>query len=127
MITKIVAAAAMAAGLLASAPSANAEDHRPCVSREEYRQTHDVSKFNMRGAISRPPTRRELERRWEVRHLGVIDPEMTDARSTFWMYPVCGYRFEDAQVWASVVNKTQRVGVISLWVRAGAIPNGSIY
>lgn len=85
--TLAAVAATLSASLLA-APSAHAEDQRPCVSKREYSGT-DMDQRITRG---------ELEERWDVRGLGVrVAPDQ-------WNYRACGYGANEVQV--SIVTET---------------------
>lgn len=113
--------AALAGLSLMAAPASNAEDQRPCVSREEYRAAPALH-IAMRGTSALD--RRQLEKFWDVEGLGVIDPDLTDARSTFWMYPACGYSFDEAQIWVITTGRNGAADVMSRYVARGATLHG---
>jgi hypothetical protein len=116
---KLIIALSMVVGMLWSTTTpAQAEDRRPCVSVQEFRNTTDVSKpFKPTSAPA--PSRRELERRWEVVGLGeMIDDHPPLSRGQeLWSYPVCGYAYK--QIWAWVYKKTQKVDGIALAKKYG--------
>ena len=118
-------AALLTATVLALIPAgANAEDRRPCVSKVEYREAPGAIRVVMRGQTALD--RRALERFWDVRGLGVVDPESSDARSTLWMYPACGYSFDEAQVWVVTTGRNGAADVMARWVAPWATRHGHV-
>lgn len=92
-IIATLAAAAVAGTLLAAAPAAHAEDHRPCVSMREYHGTH----------LAPDITLGELEDRWDVRGHGKL---MTGDGYTVPVYQfrVCGYSLGDAKMFVETTD-----------------------
>lgn len=100
---------------------ARAADQRPCVSKVEYQ--------SMAGLMVRQPSkflRHEVEERWEVRGLGVLD--MTDdgvPEVQFRYYPACAYPRTAVQVWAAYNTETQKlVGIGREGSGSHAVPDG---
>ena len=110
--------------LVVIAQPAHAEDRRPCVSKVEYQSTPGAIKV-LRGAVDMPAlSRRGLEERWDVRGLGVIDPEYSDDQITMWIYPACGYSIDEAYVMGMSTGRNGVIDVIGRWVAPGATPHG---
>jgi hypothetical protein len=100
-------------------------DHRPCVSVMEYRAIDNVMKY--RGE-TKAPTRPQLEETLEVRHLGVINPEGSGENYSMWVYPVCGYSIDEAQMWLIADNNYRaEVDIIDLYIATNATTNGHVY
>lgn len=116
--TALAVAAVAATASIAVAAPAHAEDQRPCVSMPEFRTAPGMSYITGKTNPGPVLTRRQLERVWDVRGLGVIDPELTDAHGTFWMYSVCGYSFDKAQVWV-IVSAAGKAGAAVFWHTPG--------
>lgn len=112
-------ALACVAALLGFAPSAHAQDQRPCVSKREYWGLHGGD-----FAIAKPPahglTRAYVERRWDVTGVGRQDLALTDKRRIGYDYPVCGYSFSHAQVWAVYDRGTGFMTADLRWIEPGA-------
>jgi hypothetical protein len=99
-------AAVLVAGLMAFAPPAQAEDHRPCVSTREFRGQKLIG----------PVTRRDMETRWEVRGLG---HQVSGDPQPAWDYPACGFSMDEVTV--SIVTQPQgnlRVSTLDLLIVA---------
>lgn len=114
---RVPIAAAIAAGVLSllafpAAADAQGEDHRPCVSQREWK------------ALG-PGRRPKIEHLWEVSGRGHIDEEYSLRNWALWIYPACGYRPGDAEIWIYFNRENEIQGYSVRYVRTGAIPNGN--
>lgn len=119
---KLVLVAAMVGSLvtLGTAP-ASAEDHRPCVSRREFR----TEAYNRRD---------NLERFWEVTHLGVpvtydelpftLLVDVQRPHELILHYPACGYSMAEAGVWVHYNPRTSYWFSMEFWKARTATLHG---
>ena len=107
---KILLALAGAVTIVAAPAMAHADDpladHRPCVTKREYRSTQ-------------PDSRENIERRWEAKPAGV---DHVFGRTT--LYKRCGYSLDEG--WYGVVwpkSNDTRI-VLVKFTATGATPSG---
>lgn len=113
IIATVALAGALSGGTLAVAPSAHAEDHRPCVSKIEYQSAG-------KGHVV---ARDALEDRWDVPR-GLHMPQF-DTRGTYVMaYKACGYNIVEAQVLVRYSLYTDKVDETQRWVSKSATIHG---
>lgn len=117
-MNRILAAATLGAALLggtiAVAPSAQAADHRPCVSKIEYQSAG-------KGHVGQ---RDQLEDRWDVERRALHMPQF-DTRGTYVMaYKACGYNIVEAQILVRYSLYTDRVSETQRWVSRSATIHG---
>lgn len=102
LIASVVAALVLA-GPVAVAPTAHAEDQRPCVSRREF--------LGMKWL-----TRKQTEKRWDVVGLGHLYRYSGHPAWAFWQYPMCGYSYGEAFITTSVRRGNhQMIAAMPYW------------